>query len=82
VDDGERQAGRHAFEDYPQRDTGRPIQEPSLPSPAAPVRTILRLRAVRISRSRSWPSAYGPSTWTAERSRYPIAALVSGAAIQ
>jgi hypothetical protein len=47
MDDGERQAGRHAFGDYQQRDTGRPVQEPSLPSPAAPVRAILRLRAVR-----------------------------------
>ena len=47
MDDGERQAGRHAFGDYPQRDTARPIQEPSLPSLAAPVRAILRLRAVR-----------------------------------
>ena len=47
MDDGERQAGRHAFGDYPQRDTGRPVQEPSLPSPPAPVRAILRLRAVR-----------------------------------
>jgi hypothetical protein len=47
MDDGERQAGRHAFGDYPQRDTGCPIQEPSLLSPAAPVRAILRLRAVR-----------------------------------
>ena len=47
MDDGERQAERHAFGDYPQRDTGRPVQEPSLPSPPAPVRAILRLRAVR-----------------------------------
>jgi hypothetical protein len=47
MDDGERQAGRHTFGGYQQRDTGRPVQEPNLPSPAAPVRAILRLRAVR-----------------------------------
>jgi hypothetical protein len=47
MDDGERQAGRHTFGDYQQRDTGRPVQEPNLPSPPAPMRAILRLRTVR-----------------------------------
>jgi hypothetical protein len=32
MDDGERQAGRHAFGDHPQRDTGRSVQEPVTPT--------------------------------------------------
>jgi hypothetical protein len=47
MDDGERQAGRHTFGDYQQRDRGRTVQEPNLSSPAAPMRAILRLRAMR-----------------------------------
>jgi hypothetical protein len=47
MNDGERQAGRHTFGDYQQRDTGRSVQEPNLPSPPAPMRASLHLRAVR-----------------------------------
>jgi hypothetical protein len=47
MEDGERQTGRHACGDHLQRDTCRSVQEPRLSSPAAPMRTILPLRAVR-----------------------------------